>query len=260
MSLPNPTPRVNARQQLALVDASSGTPAGPQRRRNSPTHAQTARLMERELLLRTLELEQERTAAHAMSVSVVETLVNAMEARDVYLRGHSVRVAELAASIAQELELDDDTVEAVRLAGRLHDVGKIGIREAVLNKPGRLTADEFEHVKTHVHIGMEILAPLAHLGATLDFIHHHHEHVDGSGYPQGLRGDAISVGGRILAAADAYDALTSRRPYRDPLPPAETLDYLAQTVGTLLDAGVFAALCRVVRRNQSLVFLEVTPD
>src|SRR6185312_1236651 len=129
----------------------------------------------------------------------------------------------LAASIADGMSLDPDAVEAVRMAGHLHDVGKIGIREEVLNKPGALTPEEFAHVKDHVRVGMEILAPLKHLGVALQYVQDHHEHYDGSGYPRGLVGQAISIGGRILAAADAFDALTSRRAYREPLSPRETV-------------------------------------
>ncbi|MBX6332220.1 MAG: response regulator, partial [Gemmatimonadaceae bacterium] len=151
-----------------------------------------------EVAARVRELEERQAELRALTVRVAQTLVNAMEAKDPYMRDCSHRVSALAASIAEELGLDADTVEAVRLAGRLHDVGKIGIREAVLNKPGKLTPEEYAHVKTHVEIGMEILAPLRHLGVVLDYVHDHHEHYDGSGYPRGLAGEAISIGGRIL--------------------------------------------------------------
>jgi putative nucleotidyltransferase with HDIG domain len=175
-----------------------------------------------------------------------------MEAKDVYLRGHSARVAELAASVAEQLGLGADAVEQVRLAGRLHDVGKIGIRESVLNKPGRLTPEEFAHVQDHVRIGMEILAPLHHLGPVLEFVRDHHEHWNGTGYPRGLRGGEISIGGRILAAADAFDALTSKRAYRDPMDPAAVVQYLAAHAGALLDPAVYDVLRAVVLSRKSL--------
>src|SRR5205085_12521324 len=148
--------------------------------------------------------------------------------KDVFLRGHSQRVAELAASVAETIGLDADTVENARLAGRLHDVGKIGVREEVLNKPGPLTPEEFAHVQDHVRIGMEILAPLKHLAMTLEFVQDHHEHFDGSGYPRGLRGYKISIGGRILAACDAFDALTSQRAFREAMDPRDTLRHLEE--------------------------------
>jgi putative two-component system response regulator len=210
-------------------------------------------MIREEVAARTSELEQEKQALRAMSVATVESLVNAMEARDVYLRGHSQRVAELAASIAAELKLDEDTVEQVRIAARIHDIGKIGISEAVLNKPGPLTREEYEHVKEHVRIGIEILAPLKHLGPTLDYVRDHHEHWDGQGYPNGKSGEDISIGGRILAASDAYDALTSQRAYRVAKRPRETVEYLAARSGDLLDPRVYQALANVILRQKSLV-------
>lgn len=227
-------------------------------------HRRTLRLEQRrveqlirdEVALRTAELEREQDALRTMTVNIAETLINAMEAKSIYLRGHSQRVAEMAVSIADSMALDADTIEAVRLAGRLHDVGKIGIREYVLDKPGRLTPEEFDHVKDHVRIGMEILAPLRHLGVVLDYIRDHHEHYDGSGYPNGIAGERISLGGRILAAADAFDALTSKRAYRDPMSPRETIDYLGNQTGTLLDPAVYDALREVVLRGKTLVFID----
>jgi response regulator RpfG family c-di-GMP phosphodiesterase len=210
-----------------------------------------------EVAARTTELDEERVAFRRASIEIAETLIRAMEEKDVFLRGHAQRVAELAASVAEELGLDADTVEHVRLAGRLHDVGKIGIRESVLNKPGKLTPEEYEHVKDHVRIGLEILSPLlAHLGPVLTFIRDHHEHWDGGGYPRRVAGEDISLGGRILAAADAFDALISRRAYRDGVESYVAMQVLEQTVGQLLDPRVFATLKVVVERNQSLIFID----
>ena len=214
------------------------------------------RMIREEVALRTEELEKEKTALRTLTISIADSLINAMEAKDIYLRGHSQRVAELGASMAESLGLDADTVENVRLAGRLHDVGKIGIREEVLNKPGKLTASEFEHIKAHVQIGMDILAPLKHIDTALSFVQDHHEHWDGSGYPRGISGDQISIGGRLLAAADAFDALTSRRAYRDPLTPQDTLELLRGQIARLLDPTVFDALETVVLRKKTLVFID----
>lgn len=213
-------------------------------------------IIRQEVAARTAELEQEKMALRSLTVGVAEALINAMEAKDIYLRGHSQRMAELSASIANEMGLDVDTIEAVRIAGRLADVGKIGIRESVLNKPAMLTPDEYEHVKDHVRIGMEILAPLKHLGIALQFVQDHHEHFDGSGYPRGLKGTDASIGGRILHAADSFDALTSRRAYRESKTAEETLAYMKTSVAMRLDPHVFDALCRVVRRRKSLVFID----
>ena len=213
-------------------------------------------IIREEVSLRTEELELEKAALRAMTLAVAEALINAMEAKDVFQRGHSHRVAELAASVAESMGLDADLVENVRLAGRLHDVGKIGIREDVLNKPGPLTAEEFAHVKDHVRIGMEILAPLKHMPIVQEYVSDHHEHWDGSGYPRGLTGEQITIGGRILAACDAFDALTSRRAFRDAMAAGETVTHLEAYVGRLLDPDVFVALKRVVLRRKTLTFID----
>jgi len=227
-----------------------------ERRRSEQRIREEVRLRTAELRQRTEELEREREALRNLTVQVAETLINAMEAKDVYLRGHSQRVAELAAAMADELGLDPDTVEHVRLAGRLHDVGKIGIREEILNKAGPLTPEEFAHIKTHVQIGVDILTPLAHLGEVLAFVHDHHERWDGTGYPRGRGGEAISLGGRIISTADAFDALTSRRAYREAMSEEETLVLLSAQVERHLDPRVFAALTTVLERQRALVFID----
>ena len=214
------------------------------------------RAIREEVAERTQELEMEKAHLRDLTVTMVETLVAAMEARDVFQRGHSARVAELAASIAEYMTLAPDVVEDVRIAGRLHDVGNIGIRDDVLNKPGALNAEEFAHVKDHVRIGVEILSPLRHIERAITFVADHHEHFDGTGYPATKQGDAISIGGRILAAADAFDAITSRRPYREPRSPEEAVTELQRHSGTLLDPRVLEALRVVVKRRKSLIFID----
>jgi putative two-component system response regulator len=205
------------------------------------------RVIREEVDARTRDLQE-------TSIGTVHALINAMEAKDIYLRGHSERIAELAASIAEALGLDPDTVENVRVAGRLHDIGQIGIREAILNKPGPLTPEEYEHVKEHVRISVEIVKPLTLVRGALPFIQDHHERWDGQGYPNGKSGEDISIGGRILAAADAFDALTSHRAYREPRTPKDTLVYLESHVGGLLDPRVYEALTSVVRGRKTLAF------
>ena len=207
------------------------------------------KLIREEVALRTAELEREKESLRLMSVSIAETLINAMEAKDLYLRGHSQRVAELAGDLAEELGLDQTICEDLRVAGRLHDVGKIGIREAILNKPGRLTAEEFDHVKRHVQIGLDILAPLFHIKKPLNYVEHHHERWDGAGYPRGLSGEGIPLGARILCAADTFDALTSKRAYREPLAPMAALEHLRVDAGKQFDPCVYEALVRVVTRR-----------
>src|SRR5438445_13234963 len=139
--------------------------------------------LKEEVTTRTAELHRERQKLERISVATLEALVNALEAKDPYMRGHSARVADLSATIAHQLGLSDEQLEHVRVAGRLHDIGKIGTRESVLNKEGALTPEEFEHVKQHVLIGSQILAPLSHLGDIIPAVRGHHERWDGSGYP-----------------------------------------------------------------------------
>ena len=225
------------------------------RRRLEIDRRNVERMIRDEVAERTLELEREKHALHKLTIGVADVLISAMEAKDVYLLGHSRRVAELAASVAEALGLDADVVENVRLAGRLHDVGKIGVREEVLNKEA-LSAEEFEHIKNHVDIGMQILAPLKHMPAVLEYVLDHHEHFDGHGYPRGIAGEQISVGGRILAACDAYDALTSKRAFREAMSPVDTIAHLEKSVGKLLDPEIFAALKRVVLRRKTLTFID----
>jgi response regulator RpfG family c-di-GMP phosphodiesterase len=195
---------------------------------------------------RTSALEREKAALRALTINTAEALLKAMEAKDPYLKGHSQRLSELAGQIAQTLGLDAETTENVCLAGRLADIGKIGTRTDVLHKNGPLTPEEFDHVQDHVRIGLEILAPLNHLGVVLDYVHDHHEHYDGTGYPRALEGSSISIGGRILAGADAFVALTSRRAYREPMPENDAIEHLRESAGSLLDWAVYAALRTVI--------------
>jgi putative nucleotidyltransferase with HDIG domain len=241
---------------VAVPDLEAAIARAAHRRQLEIGRRSFERQIREEVMLRTMELEKEKAALRALTIGIAETLINAMEAKDVYLRGHSQRVAEQAASVAEELALDPDVVEDIRLAGRLHDIGKIGIREAILNKPDALTAEEYAHVKEHVRIGMDILEPLRHIPRALEYIHDHHEHFDGSGYPRGKRGIEISIGGRILAACDAFDAMTSRRAYREALDEKHVIDDLRSHVGRLLDPAVFAALEKVVVRRRTLTFID----
>ena len=241
---------------VALTDIHLAVERAIHRRRLAIDRRNVERHLREEVVLRTLELEHEKASLQGLTIGIAETLINAMEAKDVYLRGHSRRVAEHAASVAEEMGLDADLVENVRLAGRLHDIGKIGIREDILNKPSLLTAEEYAHVQEHVRIGMEILAPLGHIPDAREFIHDHHERFDGSGYPRGRAGTGISIGGRILAACDSFDAMTSRRAYREAIDQQATIVRLEAEAGHLLDPVVFAALRKVVMRRRTLPFID----
>jgi len=224
-----------------------------QKRSQRTEQRRVERAIGEEVVSRTKELELEKAHLRDLCVNVVESLVNAMEAKDVFQRGHSARVGDLAATIADYMGLAPDVVEDVRIAGRLHDVGNIGVRDGVLNKPGPLTAEETEHVKEHVRIGVELLSPVRHIERVVIFVGDHHERWDGNGYPHGRAGENISVGGRILAAADAFDSLVSRRAYREPVAMEEAIEQLRRAVGTHLDSRVFEGLRAVVRRRKTLV-------
>jgi putative nucleotidyltransferase with HDIG domain len=212
--------------------------------------------LKEEVAIRTAELRMERANLERISVATLEALVNALEAKDPYLRGHSARVADLAATVAAEMGLDEEDVELVRTAGRLHDIGKIGIREEILNKAGPLTDAEFEHVKNHTVTGSQILAPLSHLRHIIDIVRNHHERHDGKGYPDGLAGDQIPVGARIIGAVEIYDALTTSRPYQEKMVPELAIERLRDLVGTVIDPQVHRALQAVVGRREALIFLD----
>jgi putative nucleotidyltransferase with HDIG domain len=214
------------------------------------------RSIREEVAARTKDVEAEKMQLRELAVGVVESLVVVMEAKGIYQRGHSARVAALAASIADYMGLAPDVVEDVRVAGRLHDVGNVGIREDVLNKAGPLTPEEAEHMKEHVRIGVELLAPLRHIERVVLFVADHHEHWDGTGYPLKRAAESISIGGRILAAADAFDALVSKRSYREPMSPDDALDRLREQTGRHFDARVFEALRAIVKRRKTMVFMD----
>jgi putative two-component system response regulator len=189
-------------------------------------------------------------------VPTLDALVAALEAKNAYLAGHSARVAAFAATIAHQLSLADDQVEQVRVAGRLHDLGMIGVRDQVIDKRGKLTPEEYAHVRLHVGIGVRILAPLTYLGtAILDAVRTHHERWDGAGYPEGLTGEAIPLGGRILGACEVFDALTTRRPYRDQVEPEVAIGRMRDLAGTVVDPSVMDALANAVAHRQTLTFL-----
>lgn len=178
-------------------------------------------------------------------VSGVHSLVQALEAKDRYTRGHSASVAIYSVGIARELGLDEDTQQQIKLGGELHDIGKIGVREAVLLKPGPLSEDEYLHVMGHPVIGERILAPLLRdHPQVLSIVRSHHERLDGAGLPDHLQGDAIPMVARLTSVADAFDAITTGRPYMRMRPAGEALAELRRCTGWQFDGDCVEAFAK----------------
>jgi len=182
-----------------------------------------------------LQKEKERLETEQrLMVASITSLCAALEARDSYTRGHSEAVSSIAVRIAAALGLAHEDVELIRLGGKLHDIGKIGVPDSILLKPGKLSDDEFDVIKRHPVIGGEILRPVPSLARVLDIVLYHHERLDGRGYPEGLSGDSIPLWARITAVGDTYHALTSDRPYREGMPLDRALEIITQAKGTQL--------------------------
>jgi putative two-component system response regulator len=162
----------------------------------------------------------------------VQALVQALEEKDAYTRGHSARVAHYALGVARQLKLDPEVIDTIALGAELHDVGKIGVREAVLSKAGKLTDDEYRHIMEHTVIGARILGPLMRdAPGALAIVRSHHERLDGRGFPDGLKGNGIPFEARIVTVADSFDAMTSVRPYRPGLTVSQAVRELQEGRG-----------------------------
>jgi HD-GYP domain-containing protein (c-di-GMP phosphodiesterase class II) len=185
-------------------------------------------------------------------VGLTRSLTAAIDAKDAYTYGHSERVARAAVELGRELGLREDELSDIYLAGLLHDIGKIGIRDDVLTKRGPLTDEEFKHIQQHVVIGHRILADLHAIEHLLPGVLYHHERYDGAGYPEGLKGDAIPLLARILAVADSFDAMNTSRPYRTAMPPERVDEILRQGSGSQWDPLVIDAFVRCRDRLQAI--------
>ena len=182
-------------------------------------------------------------------LSTVQALAAALEAKDVYTRGHSIRVAKWARSCARMLGLGAEKEEEVYLAGLLHDLGKIGVRENILLKPAPLTPEERKEIESHPEIGAKILEPARFPAAVIAAVRHHHEDYGGGGYPAGLQGEEIPLLARVIRVADAYDAMTSARPYRKALTPAEAREELRRCTDRQFDRRVVEAFLRIPEKE-----------
>ena len=169
----------------------------------------------------------------------VHALVHSLEAKDGYTRGHSIRVSHYSVNIARALDLDKDMVDTIALGAELHDLGKIGVSESVLHKAGKLSDEEYRHIMEHPVIGARILGPLMRdAPGALAIVRSHHERLDGKGLPDGLMGDAIPIEARVVAVADAFDAMTSVRPYRPSLSVASAMAELEEGKGVQFDTAI----------------------
>ena len=225
-------------------------------------HARVTRALEKRALVMqnrhyqaTLErrVQEQAERIRELFLEGVQMLARALEAKDPCLRGHSIRVSRYAVATARRLGLGEAAVEQIRIGGELHDIGKIGTREAVLQKPGALTEEERHQICAHPVLGERMLAPLARESpGVLRVVRSHHERVDGAGFPDGLQGEAIPLEARIVAVADAFDAMTSERPYRGPRAPAAALRELREVSGTQLDAEAVDAFTAVLADSATL--------
>lgn len=196
---------------------------------------------------RTLErrVREQADKIQDLFVQGVQTLAHALEAKDPYTRGHSMRVAAYSAAIAAELALAPEVVTEVRLGAELHDVGKIGVREAVLLKPGKLDEEEYLHIMQHTVIGERILQPLVRdHPLVLNIVRSHHERMDGKGFPDRMAGESIPLAVRVVTVADTFDAMTTARPYRSAREPVAASEELVRCSITQFDSDVVAAFTR----------------
>jgi len=185
----------------------------------------------------------------ALFMGSIQMLAGAVDEKDPYTRGHSDRVTKYSLLIAEEMGEDAEFLEILRVSAQLHDVGKIGIEDGILKKPGALTPEEFEIMKTHTSKGANILRPVPQLREMLPGIELHHESLDGSGYPYGLKGDEIPLLARVIAVADTFDAVTTNRPYQKAFDPGEAVNILRKLSGKRLDPKAVDALLTVFQRG-----------
>ena len=185
-------------------------------------------------------------------LTTVQALISTIEAKDAYTKGHSERVAELSAQIARKMNYSESEIEKIKYAGFLHDVGKVSLENNILNKEGELSKKEYEIVKEHPEVGADIVKNVKYLEEVADYVKYHHERLDGTGYPEGLKGDEIPEGARILAVADVYDALTSNRPYRSAWKRNKALNLLTEESGESFDKEIVNKLFDLLKERKKV--------
>ena len=212
--------------------------------------AQTFNTMSEELERFVEDLKRAAEENRALFMGSIQMLAGAVDEKDPYTRGHSDRVTRYSLMIAKEMDLPAAFMEILQVSAQLHDVGKIGIEDHILKKPGALTEEEFEVMKTHTTKGANILRPVTQLAEMLPGIELHHEALDGRGYPYGLKGDQIPLLARVIAVADTFDALTTNRPYQQAHTPDQALQIIKNLAGKRLDPAAVAALLAVYERGE----------
>jgi HD-GYP domain-containing protein (c-di-GMP phosphodiesterase class II) len=212
--------------------------------------AETFNTMSQELEHFIEDLKRAAEENRALFLGSIQMLAGAVDEKDPYTRGHSDRVTRYSMLIGKEMKLPTDFLETLQISAQLHDVGKIGIEDHILKKPGALTAEEFEVMKTHTTKGANILRPVTQLAEMLPGIELHHEALDGRGYPYGLKGEQIPLLAKVIAVADTFDALTTNRPYQHAHTPEEALKIIQNLAGKRLDPEPVAALLAVCARGE----------
>jgi len=185
-------------------------------------------------------------------LSTVTALATSIDAKDPYTKGHSDRVNQYTLKMARQLKLPEDQLDMLQYMSLLHDIGKIGIKDSVLNKPGKLTEEEFDEIKKHPEVGYRIISEIKYLSKSAEVVRHHHERYNGMGYPSGLIGEKIPLGSRIISVADAYDAMTTERPYKKAMTHEEALLELNRCSGTQFDPRVVKAFIEVFGDPESM--------
>ena len=187
-------------------------------------------------------------------ISTVAVLADAVEAKDPYTRGHCEGVSDLAARVAERMNWDKAELDQIRYAALLHDVGKLGVPDSILLKPSGLSPEEFQLIQTHVTIGRDLILRVPAMEYIAPIVYHHHEHWDGGGYPEGLSGENIPLGARIVGVVDALDAMTTKRPYREPMTLLAATLELQHCAGKQFDPGVVASIVQVLEERAPLAF------
>lgn len=182
-------------------------------------------------------------------LNTIKSLAVSLEQRDHYTSRHSENVTRYAIAIASEMNLPEEEIQKIEHAAQLHDIGKIGISDYILSKPGKLTPEEWGEIKKHTIKGAEILKPLEFLNGIVEVVKQHHERADGKGYPEGLKGKEIKMGARIMAVADSFDAMTSERPYRPAMRREQAIDEIKRCAGIMYDPEVVQAFLRAVEKK-----------